>query len=108
MFVSGDEMAEQTFEPGLLRPRPPLYHSDEETIWLNPFQTLCPIQWDTLMCSHSAAKAMKLFSKACGEVLSLPEQQALSGQFKNDPKLVYQVGLTPQKVSGLLGVCLEW
>ena len=24
--------------------------------------------------------------------------QALSGQFKNDPKLVYQVGLTPQKV----------
>ena len=59
---------------------------------------------------------MKLFSKACGVVLSLPEQQvthlvldhmihydiitqALSGQFKNDPKLVYQVGLTPQKVS---------
>ena len=48
-------MAEQTFEPGLLRPRPPLYHSEEETIWLNPFQTQCPIQWDTLMCSHSAA-----------------------------------------------------
>ncbi|CAI8045303.1 CCR4-NOT transcription complex subunit 11 [Geodia barretti] len=101
-FLCRDEMAEQTFEPGLLRPRPPLYHSEEETIWLNPFQTQCPIQWDTLMCSHSAAEAMRLFYKACGEVLSLPEQQALSGQFKNDPKLVYQVGLTPKKVSGSL------
>jgi hypothetical protein len=101
-FLCRDEMAEQTFEPGLLRPRPPLYHSEEETIWLNPFQTQCPIQWDTLMCSHSAAEAMRLFYKACGEVLSLPEQQALSGQFKNDPKLVYQVGLTPKKLPDLV------
>lgn len=51
----GDETADQTFEPGFLRPHPPLYHSDDEAIWLNPTQTQCPIQWDTLMCSHSAA-----------------------------------------------------
>ena len=57
-----------------------------------------------------------MFSKACADVLAIPEQQvreddvivttydvavqALSDQFKTDPKLVYQVGLTPQKVSG--------
>jgi hypothetical protein len=102
-FLCREDMAEQTFEPGFLRPQPPLYHSEEEAIWLGPSQTQCPIQWDTLMCSHSTAEATKLFSKACVEVLSLPEQQAMSSQFKSDPKLVYQVGLTPQKV----GSCVE-
>ena len=52
--LTGDEMAEQPYEPGFLRPHPPLYHSEDEAIWLNPTQSQCPIQWDTLMCSHSA------------------------------------------------------
>ena len=69
---------------------------------------------------------MKLFSKACREALTIPEQQvsqstiahyiimmsfthqALSGQFKADPKLVYQVGLTPQKVGRATGVEGGW
>ena len=54
-LCSGDDIAEQPFEPGFLRPQPPLYHSEEEAMWLNPTQGQCPIQWDTLMCSHSAA-----------------------------------------------------
>ena len=54
-LCSGDDIAEQPFEPGFLRPQPPLYHSEEEAMWLNSTQGQCPIQWDTLMCSHSAA-----------------------------------------------------
>ena len=47
------------------------------------------------MCTESR----KLFAKACKEALTISEQQILTGQFQSDPKLVYHVGLTPQKVS---------
>ena len=53
--IGGEEITEQPFEPGFLRPQPPLYHCEEETTWLNPTQGQCPIQWDDQMCSHSAA-----------------------------------------------------
>ena len=58
-------MAEQPFEPGFLRPQPPLYHSEDEAIWLNPTQSQCPIQWDTLMCSHSATGVLFMDTLLC-------------------------------------------
>lgn len=40
----------------------------------------------------------KLFAKAFKEALTVPEQEELIQEFKSDVKLVYHVGLTPQKV----------
>lgn len=40
----------------------------------------------------------KLFAKAYKEALTVSEQEELIGEFKSDVKLVYHVGLTPQKV----------
>ena len=40
----------------------------------------------------------KLFYKAFKEALTPPEQEELIQEFKSDIKLVYHVGLTPQKV----------
>lgn len=51
------------------------------------------------MCASSGSEIRKLFSKACKEALNPSEQQTLSSQLETDPKLVYQIGLTPQKVS---------
>ena len=40
----------------------------------------------------------KLFAKAYKEALIPQEQEQLIAEFKSDVKLVYHVGLTPQKV----------
>lgn len=40
----------------------------------------------------------KLFAKAYKEALIVQEQEELIAEFKADVKLVYRVGLTPQKV----------
>ena len=64
--------------------------------WLNPTESQYDIQWDDQMCPGGAKQ---LFAKAYKEVLTPQEQEQLIAEFSSDPKLVYRVGLTPQKVS---------
>ena len=70
-----------------------------QVMWLNPSESQYSIKWDPLMCASTGSEIRKLFSKACTEALNPSEQQVLSLQLESDPKLVYQIGLTPQKVS---------
>ena len=66
--------------------------------WLNPTESQYNIQWDDQMCPGDSRK---LFAKAYKESLTPQEQEELIGEFKHDVKLVYHVGLTPQKVSAV-------
>ena len=50
------------------------------------------------MCSSSGSEIRRLFLKAYKEPLTPVEQQHLSTYLEADPKLVYHIGLTPQKV----------
>lgn len=68
-------------------------------MWLNPSESQYSIKWDQLMCTSTSSEIRKLFSKACKEPLIPAEQQNLSTYLEADPKLVYHIGLTPQKVS---------
>ena len=70
-----------------------------QVMWLNPSESQYSIKWDPLMCASTSSETRKLFSKACKEALSTAEQQSLSSCMEADPKLVYHIGLTPQKVS---------
>lgn len=63
--------------------------------WLNPTESQYNIQWDDQMCPGGSRK---LFAKAYKEALTVSEQEELIQEFKSDVKLVYRVGLTPQKV----------
>ena len=67
--------------------------------WLNPTESQYSIQWDDQMCPGGSRK---LFAKAFKEALTPPEQEDLIQEFKSDAKLVYRVGLTPQKVRLLI------
>jgi hypothetical protein len=69
--------------------------------WLNPTESQYNIQWDDQMCPGGSRK---LFSKAYKEALTVAEQEELIGEFKSDVKLVYHVGLTPQKVKQIAHV----
>ena len=72
-----------------------LYVCVLQLTWLNPTESQYNIQWDDQMCPGGSKK---LFAKAYKEALIPQEQEQLIAEFKSDVKLVYHVGLTPQKV----------
>jgi hypothetical protein len=89
LLCVGDPWLEQPFEPGFIRPLPPLHACNNEVVWLNPTDSQYSIQWDTMMiatgtdggcgqgCGHSSfvLEIKKLFSRACRETLTVQEQQ---------------------------------
>lgn len=103
LLCVGDPWLEQPFEPGFIRPLPPLHSCPDEVVWLNPTESQYSIQWDTLMFMSGTEEIRRLFVKACKETLNLQEQQALLSQLEADPKLVHQdIGLTPAKLPHLV------
>ena len=73
-----------------------------QLLWMNPSdpQFHKPM-YDTSLCASELGgiEARRLMSKAFEEALTLQQQQHLLAQLEKDPKLVYHVGLTPNKVS---------
>lgn len=113
LLCGAEQIMEQPFEPGFMRPLPPLHSCDDEVMWLNPTESQYSIQWDNQMCQVESpkAEARKLLAKAYKEALTVPEQQSLQTQFEEDPELIYHIGLTPQKLPQLVeknpGIAIE-
>lgn len=98
-FICGGEgLTDQVFEPGFLRPVPPLYVCEDEVTWLNPSGTQYSILWDDQMCVGGTTELKRLISKAQKEALTPAEEQILTSKLESDPKVVYQIGLNPQKL----------
>jgi hypothetical protein len=103
LLCVGDPWLEQPFEPGFIRPLPPLHACNNEVVWLNPTDSQYSIQWDTMMIATGTDEIKKLFSRACRETLTVQEQQTLITQLEVDPKLIHQdIGLTPSKLPQLV------
>lgn len=62
------------------------------------------IAYDVTMCVPNMAgqEVRQLLTKAYKSALTLQQQQQLLTELENDSKLVYHIGLTPSKVSGLI------
>lgn len=98
LLCGPEQLTEQPFEPSFIRPLPPLHPCSNEIMWLTPSESQYSIKWDPLMCTSSGSEVRKLFSKACREALTSGEQQSLSAHLEAQPKLVYHIGLSPQKL----------
>ena len=74
-------------------------------IWMNPSEKwnddVHLPTWDTSMCAAetSGLEAKRLMAKAYESALPVTQQQHLLSMLNSDPKVVYQIGLTPAKVN---------
>jgi hypothetical protein len=93
------------FEPPVDRPPPPFLETlDVESIWMSPTETTHQLLWDSSMCvdNSQGSEVRTLMKKACKTSLGVPQQQFVLAEISKDPKLVYHIGLTPQKLPDLV------
>eukprot|EP00040_Diaphanoeca_grandis_P029886 m.175907 g.175907 ORF g.175907 m.175907 type:complete len:449 (-) comp31834_c0_seq1:253-1599(-) len=103
--VLGAQHPSVSFSPPLERPAPPLLQCfDTEGIWMSPTESTPTVSWDASMCvdNSQGSEVRSLMKKACKASLGMPQQQFVLAEINNDPKLVYHIGLTPQKLPDLV------
>ncbi|XP_014215811.1 CCR4-NOT transcription complex subunit 11 [Copidosoma floridanum] len=96
----------QTYKPEFLRLVPPIHRSTiDEVPWMNMSEpNHFKLEYDTSMCASNCvgAEAKRLMTKAYKGCLSISQQQYLVNALQKDSKLVYHIGLTPQKLPELV------
>lgn len=95
---------QQSIGPEFIRLAPPLFCSDE-LVWLDPVgEADHVIAYDTTVCMPRGAgsEARRLISQAFTGSLTLLQQNRLLSELERDSRLVYHVGITPNKVSQYL------
>lgn len=96
-----EEFGSLIFEPPLHRPPPPLFEChDLETIWMNPPEVDHKPIWDHSMGVDNTRgmEVRTMMKKAFISSLGLQQQQFVLAEIEKDSKLVYHIGLTPEKV----------
>ena len=92
---------QQSVGPEFVRLAPPLFCADE-LIWLDPIgEADHVIAYDTTVCMPRGAgsEARRLISQAFSGSLTLLQQNRLLSELERDSRLVYHVGITPNKVN---------
>ncbi|CAH1175759.1 unnamed protein product [Phaedon cochleariae] len=94
----------RVYKPEFVTLAPPLLNCQDELVWFNSSapkeHNVC---YDTTMCVPDAGyEARQLMNKAYKSALSIQQQQQLLGELENDSKLVYHIGLSPNKLPDLV------
>ncbi|VVB15056.1 unnamed protein product [Arabis nemorensis] len=92
------------FGPRWIRPFPPRYPVHQsELLWIDP-DNKHELVWDDKMCADTSrgATVRDLLVKGLKVTLSPTEQEVITTELANDPKLVYHCGITPRKLPQLV------
>ncbi|EOA20663.1 hypothetical protein CARUB_v10000977mg [Capsella rubella] len=90
--------------PRWIRPCPPRYQVHQsELLWIDP-DNKHELVWDDKMCADTSrgATLRDLLVKGLKVTLSPTEQEEITTELTNDPKLVYHCGITPRKLPQLV------
>ncbi|ESQ41842.1 hypothetical protein EUTSA_v10013606mg [Eutrema salsugineum] len=90
--------------PRWIRPCPPRYPVHKsELLWIDP-DNKHELIWDDKMCADTSrgATVRDLLVKGLKVTLSPTEQEDITTELANDPKLVYHCGITPRKLPQLV------
>lgn len=104
-LVTGENApSEMSFKPQFIRVAPPLYHCEDEFVWMNPQEEKPKIEWDMSMhaSNNLGSEVHQLMAKAFKTSLTLQQQQQVLAELENDPNFVYHIGLTPSKLPELV------
>ena len=104
LIASPNAAMQQTLGPEFVRLAPPLFCADE-LVWLDPIgEADHMIAYDTTVCIPRGAgsEARRLISQAFTGSLTLLQQNRLLSELERDSRLVYHVGITPNKVNFIL------
>lgn len=100
-FLTGQPaFIQRTISPEFVRLAPPLFCPDE-LVWIDPIgEADHVIAYDTTVCIPRGAgsEARRLISQAFTGSLTLLQQNRLLSELERDSRLVYHVGITPNKV----------
>jgi hypothetical protein len=97
-------MSLHSFAPEIVRPAPALLPvSNNEMMWLNPTDTP-GLLWDTGMSQDSVkgAEIRDLMTKAFKGPLVAAQSKQIIVELEEDPKLVFNCGLTPARLPDLV------
>ena len=95
---------QKTYSPEFVRLAPPLFCWDQ-LVWLNPAgESDHKIAYDGTVCIPRGAgsEARRLISHAFSGSLTLLQQNRLLSELERDPRLVYHLGITPNKVLNIV------
>ena len=100
LLTGSNAPVQQTTGPEFLRLAPPLFCGDE-IVWLDPVgESDHVIAYDGTVCIPRGAgsEARRLISQAFTGSLTLLQQSRLLSELERDSRLVYHIGITPNKV----------
>ncbi|XP_076471868.1 CCR4-NOT transcription complex subunit 11-like [Babylonia areolata] len=104
LLTSSKSPVENCLRPEFIRIAPPLHIAEDEMVWMIPSDSDHKITWDPTMCASSSASAevRRLLVKATKGPLTPGQSTQIVSQLKSDSKLIYHVGLSPQKLPELV------
>ena len=114
-----DELMPHYFPPNFLRPLPveeeeekreslivdgefDYLHDELDAIWLIPGMLPEPVWEYSMCCDMSTANLKTLINKAVKMSLKDEEYRAIIKPLKTDPELIFNIGMTPQRLPSLV------
>ncbi|CAG7834629.1 unnamed protein product [Allacma fusca] len=99
----------KSYRPQLNVLSPPLHYAEDELAWMSDtdpsfhkFLLMEPASSFDLEDSESESEAQRLMTQAFKDALTINQRESLVGTIQKNPKVIYQLGLSPERFPDLV------